>query len=81
MEFFNSKTFIFLIVLMLFVGGLTGCAKKHIEMDHPRQPTTLETIGKLEAIGTVLGCMFDPAPCQKKKELQDKEDIKFEVQE
>ena len=62
---------------MLFVGGLTGCAKKHIEIDQPRQPTTLETIGKLEAIGTVLGCMFDPAPCQKKSE----EDIKSEVQE
>jgi hypothetical protein len=28
----------------------------------------METIGKLDAIGYVLGCMFDPAPCQKKAE-------------
>ena len=66
MEFFNSKKFILLIVVILVVGGLTGCAKKHVEMDHPKQPTTLETIGKLDAIANVLGCMFDPTPCQKK---------------
>ena len=79
MNFFNSKKFIFLIVLVLVFGSLTGCVKKHVEMDYPRQPTTLETIGKLEAIGTVIGCMFDPGPCQKKRDEQ--KDVKSEVQE
>ena len=78
MEFFNSKKFILLIVVILVVGGLTGCAKKHVEMDHPKQPTTLETIGKLDAIANVLGCMFDPTPCQKKSE---EEKVKPESQE
>ena len=78
MEFFNSKKFILLIVVILIVGGLSGCAKKHVEMDHPKQPTTLETIGKLDAIGYVLGCMFDPTPCQKKSE---EENVKPESQE
>ena len=78
MDFFNSKKFILLIVVILIVGGLTGCAKKHVEMDHPKQPTTLETIGKLDAIANVLGCMFDPTPCQKKSE---EESVKPESQE
>lgn len=65
--------------MVLVFGSLTGCVKKHVEMDYPRQPTTLETIGKLEAIGTVLGCMFDPGPCQKKRDEQ--KDVKSEVQE
>ena len=68
MEFFNSKKFILLMILVLTVCMTSGCAKKHVEMDHPKQPTTLETIGKLDAIGKVLGCMFDPTPCQEKKE-------------
>jgi hypothetical protein len=82
MEFFNSKKFIFLIVLILVVVSLTSCAKKHIEVDlpeQPKKPTTLETIGNLDAMATVLGCLFDPTPCQKKSEEQ--EDIKSEVQE
>ena len=78
MEFFNSKKFILLMVVILIVGGLSGCAKKHVEMDHPKQPTTLETIGKLDAIAEVLGCMFDPTPCQKKSE---EENVKPESQE
>ena len=48
-------------------------------MDHPKQPTTLETIGKLDAIANVLGCMFDPTPCQERK--KEEKDLKFEVQE
>jgi len=55
-----------IIFLLLILIGLSGCAKKHIEADHPKQPTTLDTIGRLDAIANVLGCMFDPAPCQKK---------------
>jgi hypothetical protein len=35
----------------------------------------METIGQLEAIGTVLGCLFDPTPCQKaSKKLQEELD-------
>ena len=70
------------MVLVLVVLMFNSCAKKHIEVDQPKQPTqptTLETIGNLDAIATVLGCIFDPTPCQKKSEEQ--EDIKSEVQE
>lgn len=59
-----------IIFLLLILIGLSGCAKKHIAADHPKQPTTLETIGKLDAIANVLGCMFDPTPCQKKSKEQ-----------
>tara|TARA_B100000900_G_scaffold251429_1_gene214222 strand:+ start:632 stop:856 length:225 start_codon:yes stop_codon:yes gene_type:complete len=61
-----------IVFLLLILIGVSGCAKKHIEADHPKQPTTLETIGKLDAIATVLGCMFDPTPCQKLKQEQKK---------
>ncbi len=62
-----ERKIILLLVLILLLLGLSGCAKPQIEHDHPKQPTTLETIGKLDAIGKVLGCMFDPTPCQEKK--------------
>ena len=62
-----------IVFLLLILIGLSGCANKYITADHPKQPTTLETIGKLDAIANVLGCMFDPAPCQKKsKEEMDR---------
>lgn len=79
MEYFNSKQFVAIIVITLFLLALSGCANKHIAADHPKQPTTLETIGKLDAIATVLGCMFDPTPCQEKS--KEEKDIKSEVQE
>ena len=67
-----------IVFLLLILIGMSGCAKKHIEADHPKQPTTLETIANLDAISTVLGCMFDPAPCQKKSQEKT---IKPESQE
>tara|TARA_B100001093_G_C26110150_1_gene710563 strand:- start:193 stop:423 length:231 start_codon:yes stop_codon:yes gene_type:complete len=63
-----ERKIIILLVLILIGLGLSGCVKPQVKHDHPKQPTTLETIAKLDAIGKVLGCMFDPAPCQEKKE-------------
>ena len=71
MEFFNSKKFITIMFVWLLCAGLFGCGvPKNIETQGPKQPTTLETIGKLDAIATVLGCMFDPKPCQEKVKEQ-----------
>ena len=69
-NFLNSKKFIMLMVLLLICISIFGCAKptQKIQTEPEKKvPTELETIGKLEAIGTVLGCMFDPAPCEEKK--------------
>ena len=78
MEFFNSKKFILLIALVLFMTAISGCAKKTLETKGPRQPTTLETVGKMKGIVSVLGCMFAPASeeCKKLQTNQptDKED-------
>ena len=70
MDFFNSNKFITILMLVLVFSVLSSCAKPVLEQQGPKQPTTLETIGKLDAISKVLGCMFDPAPCQ---EQRDKE--------
>ena len=67
MEFLNSKKFITILFVLLLCTALSSCAKtKILETRGPKQPTTLETIGKLDAIATVLGCMFDPTPCREK---------------
>ncbi len=67
MEFLNSKKFITILFILLLCTGLSNCAKpKVLETMGSKQPTTLETIGKLDAIATVLGCMFDPTPCREK---------------
>ena len=79
MEYFNSKQFVAILIIVFCLLAFTGCANKHIAADQPKQPTTLETIGKLDAIAHVLGCMFDPTPCQKKS--KEEKDIKSEVQE
>ncbi len=42
------------------LAGLSGCAKPKLDPVGPKQPTTLETIGKMKGIVTVLGCMFAP---------------------
>ena len=66
MEYLNSNKFIALLVIIIILAGLSGCAKPKLETQQPTQPTTIDTIGKLDAIANVLGCMFDPAPCQEK---------------
>ena len=82
MEFFNSKKFILLIALVLFMTAISGCAKKTLETKGPRQPTTLETVGKMKGIVSVLGCMFAPGSeeCQsgKGKDTGSEEDKEWE---
>jgi len=65
-----ERKIIILLTLILIVIGVTGCAKPKINT----VPTEMDTIGNLEAISTVLGCMFNPASCQDKKELAKTED-------
>ena len=57
MDFFNSKKFMVLIGLVLFLTAISGCAKQNLK---PKQPTTMETVGNMKAIVSVLGCMFAP---------------------
>ena len=65
------ERWLILILLLILIGaGMSGCAKPQVAHDQPKQPTTLETISKLDAIANVLGCMFDPTPCQKKAQEQ-----------
>ena len=65
-----ERKIIILLVLILIGIGATSCTKPKINT----VPTEMDTIGNLKAISTVLGCMFDPAPCQEKKELAKTED-------
>ena len=67
-----ERKIIMLLVLILIGIGATSCAKPKINT----VPTEMDTIGNLEAISTVLGCMFDPTPCQEKKELGKTEEGK-----
>ena len=63
-----------IVILLLLLIGLSGCVSKQkpMETKEPKAQTTIDTIGKLNAIGNVLGCLFDPTPCQKaNKKLQD----------
>lgn len=71
---FERYLIVFLIMVLI---GLSGCVSKQkkIETNMPAEdkvPTELETIGKLDAIAEVLGCMFDPRPCQEaSKKLEE----------
>jgi len=65
-----ERKIIILLTLILIGIGASGCAKPKVNT----VPTEMDTIGNLDAISTVLGCMFDPAPCQDKKDLGKTED-------
>ena len=63
-----------IVFLFLILIGLSGCMVKQDPVHSPKEkaPTTIETIQQLDAIVNVLGCMFDPKPCQKaSKKLQE----------
>ena len=63
------------LVLILLALGLSGCGVKNIPTKEPKQEEISQpTISNLEGIAFVLGCMFDPAPCQAKKDLAKTED-------
>ena len=64
------------LVLILLGLGLSGCGVKNIPTEEPKVEEQLSqpTISNLEGIAFVLGCMFDPTPCQEKKELGEIED-------
>ena len=69
------------MILMIICLGIFGCGVKTIPTEQPKQeqskqPTELDTIGKLDGIVFVLGCMFDPTPCQEKSKLQQTEENK-----
>jgi hypothetical protein len=75
MEFLNSKKFIWIMIIMIVCLGLFGCAKPKINADQNKH-TTIDTIGKLDSIANVLGCMFgstDPI-CDKKSSTQDSDE-------
>jgi len=60
MEFFNSKQFMAIIIIVLVLCTLMGCAKKPLETQGPSQATTMDAVGKMKGIGLVIGCVFAP---------------------
>ena len=64
------------LVLILLVLGISGCGVKNVKVQQPEEKEQISQpmISNLEGIAFVLGCMFDPAPCQEKKELAKTED-------
>jgi hypothetical protein len=66
------------LVLILLVLGISGCGVKNVQVQQPEEKEQISQpmISNLEGIAFVLGCMFDPAPCQEKKELGKTEEGK-----
>ena len=72
-----EKKIIILLVLILIGIGLSGCGVKNIPTQEPNQEEISQPIiSNLEGIAFVLGCMFDPTPCQEKKDLAKTEENK-----
>jgi len=60
-DFFNSKKFIIILVVLLICIGLFGCGQKQLNLQEPepeQKVTTIDTIGRMDGIIGVLGCMF-----------------------
>ena len=61
------------LVMILVLISLSGCGTKPIKTEN-KQPTQLETIGKIDSIGIVLGCMFAPVKCKDMVSEQDEKE-------
>lgn len=66
-----------IVFLCLILIGLSGCITKQKPVDTSKEkaPTEIETIQQLDAIVNVLGCMFDPRPCQKSSKKLQQESV------
>ena len=77
---FNTfeKWVVIFAIVMIISGGVNGCAKKPIQdvvtdqkvddtQTQEKEPTTVDTIGKIPGIIDVLGCMFAPDTCEAKQ--------------
>ena len=81
MEIFNSKKFIMLIVLIILLAGLTGCAKKVVYTENPKLPdavektgekqTMIDSVGKMEGVANALACIFSPETCEATKQERE----------
>ncbi len=59
MDFFNSKRFICILVLVIIYVGMSGCTTTKVITNKVKEPITLtDSIGNMGAIGRALGCMF-----------------------
>jgi|TARA_B110000285_G_C14809955_1_gene461498 hypothetical protein len=70
-----ERKIIILLTLILICIGATSCAKPKVNND-PVEEENIPTVQRLESIANVLGCMFDPTPCQDKKDLGKTEEGK-----
>ena len=64
------------LVMILVLLMLSGCAKPKVENQGPRIPTTMETVGKMKGIASVLGCMFAPGSEECEKLQTDRDTVK-----
>jgi len=60
MDFFNDKTFSAMLIIILVAFTLLSCTPKTIHTQGPRQPNTMESVGKMKSVGLIIGCMFAP---------------------
>ena len=78
-----NKTVEWYIIIFLVLVPITlgGCAKKVNVANNPKLPDTVSdsadnkgsSIGNLESIAEVLGCMFAPNECPVTKRKQERE--------
>jgi len=85
----NKKLeWLIIIFLVVILVNLSACAnpKAGTQTKQPEVPEAVvpdeqpdsntPTVANMEGIANVLGCMFDPTPCQDKKDLAKTEEGK-----
>ena len=83
----KNLEWLIIIFLVVILVNLSACADPEAGTQ-TKQPEVLEvpeavvpedntpTVANMEGIANVLGCMFDPTPCQDKKDLGKTEEGK-----
>ena len=69
----TERYIILILFIILLFAGLNGCANKTAKV---KTVDNEPSIGKMQSIADILGCMFAPHECQKiKEEEQQQEEI------
>ena len=69
----TERYIILILFIILLFAGLNGCANKTAKVETADNEPT---IGKMQSIADILGCMFAPHECKKiKEEEQQQEEI------
>ena len=72
----KNLEWLIIIFLVVILVNLSACANPKAGAPTEQPDSNTPTVANMEGIANAIGCMFDPAGCQRKKDLGETEENK-----